>query len=659
MLGLGPDDDPAAHLEDFRAARERIAEMVRTAPNDTIALRYQDGLLEFDKALAAVREEGDRVRKEKMAPLVALVPRAVTGEPAEPAKPDPPADEPVRPKPAPKTARAPKPEAGGSHAGRRWAAYVLLFVLAGSVGGAWLFFYIQQEQRVRTREQLATLEGLGAKLVEARRWDAATETYRKMEELDPDSGVAVLGRRSIEVGMREEQEQFVGYWAGEAIAAFESGRLDDARDAATKVIERYPDEREVGELLEKIEAAQVVKLREQWVSATRSAVEERDWKKAAGAVEGLAVDLPGDPMIEVLRTEIEAGRAKQAADLARARQLADAARVRDAGKFDRQALEWLREAIALAPEDAAIRELYDRMASYTRTVRVPQDAGTLEAALAQVRARDRIVLAEGTWNGPVAIDKPIQLEGAGSDATTVECPADSGPAVTFLEGAAGATVTGIRFRQSGFDAGESRFSGVLVRAASVGFDDCSFDEASGHGLELREGAVATTQRCHFGSNGWDGVSVRGAGSRLVAGDCEAKGNFGHGFDIWDGGGATITNCRSSGNSRNGILVDAASEGLELVDNQLTANREYGLVLAAGASGKVTGNTCRENLLGGLVVRFAAISVRVEGNRLERNRGPGMILEQGLREEIYRNNRATGNRRRAVMSGVRFSGDQPD
>ncbi len=674
VLGLGPDDDPETHLAEFRMARERIAEMVRTAPNDTIALRYQDGLLEFDKALAAIREDGDRRRKEKVAPLVALVPHAVTGETPEPAGPSGTgessaparADEAVK-APQPDASRRPRPTpagaaveeevvVAGSGSKRRWIGYLLLFALVGSVGGAWLFFYIQEEQRVRTREQLVTLEGLGAKLVEARRWDAAEETYRKMDELDPGSETAQLGRRSIEVGMREEQEQFVGYWAGEAIAAFESGRLEDAREAAAKVIERYPDESEVVELLGKIEEAQVVKLRDEWVARTREAVAARDWEEAWESRGGLAADLPDDSMLEVLQQEIEAGIAKEKADLARAGQLAAAARQRDAGKFDRQALEWLREAIALAPDDAEIRALYDRMASYTRTVRVPEDAATLEEALAGLRAKDRVVLGKGTWAGAVSIDTAIQLEGAGTGETTIECPAATGPAVTFLAGADGASVSGIRFRQSGFDPGEARFSTVLVRGAAVDFGDCAFVDGSGHGLELREGAVVTAERCRFESNGWDGVSVRDDNSRLVAGECESKGNFGHGFDIWDGGGAKIRQSRASGNSRNGILVDAATEGLELSGNELVANREYGLVLATGASGKVTGNLCRENLLGGMVVRFAAISVRVEDNRLERNGGPGMILEQGLREEIYRNNRASGNRSRAVLSGVSFGGE---
>ncbi|RPJ34431.1 MAG: hypothetical protein EHM17_06590, partial [Verrucomicrobiaceae bacterium] len=56
ILGLGPDEDPRPHLAEFQAARERIAEMVRTAPNDQLAMRYQEGLVEFDQALAAIRE---------------------------------------------------------------------------------------------------------------------------------------------------------------------------------------------------------------------------------------------------------------------------------------------------------------------------------------------------------------------------------------------------------------------------------------------------------------------------------------------------------------------------------------------------------------------------------------------------------------------------
>lgn len=56
ILGLSPDEDPRPQLAGFRAMRERHAEIVSTAPNDELAQRYQEALVELDRALAAVRE---------------------------------------------------------------------------------------------------------------------------------------------------------------------------------------------------------------------------------------------------------------------------------------------------------------------------------------------------------------------------------------------------------------------------------------------------------------------------------------------------------------------------------------------------------------------------------------------------------------------------
>ncbi|MEM9237711.1 MAG: hypothetical protein AAGB14_13115, partial [Verrucomicrobiota bacterium] len=259
VLGLDPDVDPAEHLGEFDQARERIAELVRDAPNETIALRYQDGLLEFDKALAAVREEIERRRSEKVAGLVALVPSSVSGKhvvnkradfhqnepkteekPAESKAPD--GDPPTTRSPGsrkfekiigqvePATSVA-VPEAPAEEAveedfeeassGPKWrfAVYAAVFLLIGGIGGGWLYTSMEAEKKRRNLERIVFLEGLGARLVESRRWIEAEEAYREIEERDPGSKVADMGRRSIEYGMEQEQKQFVGYWSGEALAA--------------------------------------------------------------------------------------------------------------------------------------------------------------------------------------------------------------------------------------------------------------------------------------------------------------------------------------------------------------------------------------------------------------------------------------------------------
>ena len=149
-------------------------------------------------------------------------------------------------------------------------------------------------------------------------------------------------------------------------------------------------------------------------------------------------------------------------------------------------------------------------------------------------------------------------------------------------------------------------------------------------------------RCSFENNGWDGVSVRGAGSRVEFTGCESTGNFGHGYDLWDGGSGAIHDSLARDNSGNGILVDTDGENVVLGNNDLRSNREYGIVAFSAVSGRIHGNLCRENLLGGMAVRFAAARLMIENNKLEKNQGPGLALEQGLQASAYAGNTATAN-----------------
>lgn len=341
-------------------------------------------------------------------------------------------------------------------------------------------------------------------------------------------------------------------------------------------------------------------------------------------------------------SDVRAGREKEARDRARARELFSAAKVRDQGAFDHDALEWLREATSLAPDDPEITELYKKMASYTRTLQVPGDYATLAEAVAASRDNDRIAVGEGTWIGPIIVDKAITLEGAGRDKTIVETDAATGTAATFGRQSTGSRVSGITFRHRGFDPGPNRFSALQVRGAEVTMNDCRVADSTGHGLAVIEAGRVGATRCAFENNGWDGVSVSGAGSRIEFSECDATGNFGHGFDLWDGGSALIDSSTARDNSGNGILVDTNAENVVLSNNDLRANREFGIVVSSASSGRVFTNECRENLLGGMAVRFAAARLTFEGNKLEKNLGPGLALEQGLKEQSFSTNTATAN-----------------
>jgi len=661
ILGLSADENPTEHFEEFTAARNRIADLVRTAPNETIALRYQDGLVEFERALAAMREEMEKEdpevakRREWMTAARGSDALAEPDAPPAEASPPPPGPAADRERKPPETEEL-SPEAKPRNGARIFSVLLILLVATG--GGGALWFQVKEHQKFQLQERLTFLERLGAKMIDARQWPEADLAYAEIEQLKPGANSAKIGRRSIEAGMEEERRQFVGYWSGEAIAAFELGRTDDASNAARKVLEKYPGETEIVELLKRIEQARNTQVREAMVATTSAAILKRRWDEAENRAKELVKAFPGDPEGNVLLTEIRAGREKELRDRTRAHELFSAAKVRDQGQFDRDALEWLREAAALAPEDPDIAALFQKMASYTRTLEVPRDFPTLAEAVAASRDRDRIVIAEGTWDGPVIIDKAITLEGAGRDKTIVEVDAALSAAATFGRHASGARVSGITFRHRGFDAGPNRFPALLVRGAEVTMSDCRVADSAGHGLAVLEAGRMVATRCLFENNGWDGVAVRGPGSRIEFTECESTGNFGHGYDIWDGGSAAIHGSIARDNSGNGILVDTTAENVVLGENDLRGNREYGIVASAAGSGRIHGNHCRENLLGGMAVRFAAARLAFEANVLEKNLGPGLALEQGLDSAAFSSNRADGNEggRNTVLNADFSSGE---
>jgi parallel beta-helix repeat protein len=630
ILGLGPDEDPRVHLEEFRMVRGHIAELVCNAANEELAAGYQEGLMDFDKALAAVRESLENLGLEV----------SVATQPL-------PAIEPIAPVAIPWPAAVPA-RGGPAAAILVWLCIVLL----GVAGGGWFHLKLQEETQFRCQARIAELEREGAAHIENRRWPEATAVFDEVEQLAPGSQIVALGRHSIEVGMTEEQQQFIGYWTGQARAAMDAGRWNEATSAARQVLEKFPAERESADLLKAIAAARATAVRSAALSRAREHLTRRQWDAAVQAVGPILASQPDDPDARGVVTDATAAKEKAAADLALARKLLQQAVARDHGQFDSQVLDWLREASVLAPEDVEIAALLEKMSAYTRTLRVPRDYPTPREALANARDRDRIIINEGTWKGPLSVNAAIELAGAGSDKTRIECPAEAGCAITFGPAANGARVSGITFRHASQTADAERFSAGLIRGAAVTVLDCQFTDACGHGLAVVEGGKANAGRCRFADNGWDGAAAMGAGSILEVRDSQATGNFEHGIETWDGAALTLVNTRCEANSRNGIHADNAQTPVTLEGNQLIDNREFGLVLAAAGSGQVRNNTARGNLLGGFVIR-AASRIPVTGNQLSRNQGPGLTLEKGLEVAAFADNSLSGNSGKQTLTDFVF------
>jgi len=534
-----------------------------------------------------------------------------------------------------------------------------LLFLAAAAGGGFLYLKNEEEKKLRINERIADLEHQGALLLENRRWQEAALSFDEIESLAPGSEIAKAGRSSIEAGLNEEHTQFIGYWTGQAIAELEAGRLDEAQSAIRKVIEKFPLNRESTDILRKISAARVGQAREAAIAAARNQLNNHQWQAAIASAKKILTTSPNDPDATMILTDSTAALDKFNADQSKAKELHEKAIARDHGQFDQQALDWLREAASLAPDDKNIAARLEKMASYTRTLRVPDDFATPAEALAAAHDNDRIVLTEQTWKGPLVINASIELQGAGSAKTIIETAADTGCAITITPNAKSVRVSGITFRHESFAAvGTDRFSAALVSGGRATFVDCRFSDASGHGLAVIESGQAIAKRCRFSDNGWNGAAAIGKNCVLEIRDSESLNNFEHGIETWNGASATLVNNRCEGNSRNGIHADNTGTSAIIEGNQLIANREFGLVLDSANTGKISGNTARSNLLGGMVIRAAAAGVAVTGNQSTLNHGPGLVLEKGLPISSFASNTVTHNTDREILQDADISGQSP-
>ena len=658
ILGLEPGEDPRLQLGNFKVMREQIAEIVRTAPNKILAKRYREGLVEFDEALAAVRgylealglntQETDVTKDEvpsagrghavfseenKVKNLAGLP--VLSTEPLEPK---------IR-------VESGKMDSGKSFRFFRWTLLIL-----GLVGfSGWMYQKIEKENNLKKQERVALLERQGAIFIENRRWPEAMESFNEISGIFPDSEVVKLGRRSIETGMAEEQSQFIAYWKGEAIAAFEASRWEDSEKAAKQVLERYPEEKEVKALLAKIAVAMREEQRQDAFAKVRTMLEDRKFDEAWGAARELTEKDSSDAEAIALMNEISEAREKAAGDLVKAKALLAKAAKKDSGEFNEEVMKWLAEALALAPDDAGVQAMYEKMAAYTRTIRIPEDVKTLKKALANAKDGDRLVLAAGIWEGPVEIQAGIELEGV-SGKTIIQCQANAGSVISLGSNVKGAHVSGLTLRHLSFDAGEERFSLALVKGAEAAFSDCRFEQGSGHGLAVTGGGHVKVSRCRFTENGWNGIAVMGDGSLLEAEGNTLKGNFQNGIEGWDGAGIIVSKNICIGNSRNGLHLDVGSASATVLDNQMTANREFGIVLSSAGSGQVTGNFCGKNILGGMVAKAKISGVSVVKNEITANLGPGLILEKGVKPESFLDNKITANEGVEIMTETDLSGD---
>lgn len=288
-----------------------------------------------------------------------------------------------------------------------------------------------------------------------------------------------------------------------------------------------------------------------------------------------------------------------------------------------------------------------------KTLRVPAEYPTLQAAVDAAAAGDTVLAEAGTYRERVRLRAGVLLRSAGDDAPGKLGLAraegavidgggklEGGPGVTMAEGSVldGFTVTGIgTFDQADYDKHHATQGENLPdERGAVG---AVHDEALAISVN---GVTATVRNTLVHDNGDAGIGcLGGEGKRngsWLAGNVVYR-NMGGGIGIADGATPLVQGNRCFNNLRGGI-GNRRSAGL-LLGNECFDNVRAGIGIREGAAPIVRGNKCHRNRRAGIGVRMEGTSPVIEDNDCYGNAMAGIGCRAGA-SPVVRGNRCYEN-----------------
>lgn len=275
---------------------------------------------------------------------------------------------------------------------------------------------------------------------------------------------------------------------------------------------------------------------------------------------------------------------------------------------------------------------------------VPVEKGALRATLSQAQAGDVLRLAPGDHDGPVVLDRPLTLDGAGK-ARIVGNGKGSVVTVTVPDAVVeGLTLTGSGLSQESLDAGVK-----LTRAA--------------HNAVIRNNRIL---------DNLTGVDVHGAknavvSNNLIEGRRDLRLNErGNGIYVWNAPGL-VAEFNTIRFGRDGIFVNTSPR--DTFRNNRFEDLRFAVHYMHGNSGTIENNVSKGNDIG-YALMFSD-RLKVHGNVSIGDRNHGLMLNYANRAEIAGNqvrgggekclfmynankNRVTDNRFEGCPIGIHFT-----
>jgi nitrous oxidase accessory protein len=232
----------------------------------------------------------------------------------------------------------------------------------------------------------------------------------------------------------------------------------------------------------------------------------------------------------------------------------------------------------------------------------PEYASPLQARIDAATPGDRIVVARGTYQGDIFIDKPIVLAGEGWPRLI-----GSGIGSVIRVRAEGVEIDGFEIDgRGGGDLGRDS-SGIHVAAPRVRVNGCRIVNAL-FGIYLREADGAVIEHC----------VIRGIPGR-------DPGEIGSGIHVWNTKGFTLTDNEMIG-TRDGIYIQSSPRGT--VRGNRARDLRYGLHYMFSDDNVFEDNTFENGAAGAALMYSRRLTFR--RNRFLHNRGfasVGLLLKE--------------------------------
>ncbi len=535
-----------------------------------------------------------------------------------------------------------KESSSGSSSGKGVLLWAL--VLALLAGGGYWGYQQWEKSGVGTRKNVVNLretEDRFEEALEKRRWDEAENIVElmKAEGVDEEkvkASLALVKQRRV-----EERGQQIAFLISNAESALEAGQLSEAEGFCSEVEKLQPDHPKIPDIRSVIKESKMQVRSVLMVKSIEKAMDEEDWEVATNQLDALVKANPSHPKISIIQERLETAQESMKERRAEASALVAQAKELDRGTYSAEALKLVEKAMQIYPSKEN-RELYQKMSSYGKVIKVPGDYSTITEALKNAEKNDRVFVSKGIYQESLLIPKGVDLVGEGRSDTIIECPANIGAVISVDPSSDEVRVSSLTLRHTGLVNDEERFPIVAVDGGDLEADNLLVTRASGHGIAVINGGKARITLSKFTDCGWDGISVTGSGSHVVLNKVTSEKNLHHGVDFWEGASGQVIESVFTGNGRSGLLAISPAEVVIVDRSRSEGNREVGFFFSETNGVKISNCAAHENLLGGMFFERESKGIELLNNSITKNGEAGIVFEKGVEISNEDGNTVSGN-----------------